>query len=103
MKTCHACGMPLIKPEDFAKGDVNSNFCRYCIDKEGNVKSCEQIFEGGVKFFMQHLGSDRVLAEKVVRKNMSQLPYWKDKNCELLKGEMVSDEEYEKLKKQVGE
>jgi len=93
-KHCATCGMPLIKKEDFALGDENSNICLYCSDEAGNTKSCNEIFEGGVQFFMSQLGGDREMAEKVTRKNMSQLPYWQDKNCEVLKGEMASDEEF---------
>ena len=93
-KFCQACGMPLIKKEDFASGDENSNFCRYCVNVDGSVKSCEEIFEGGVQYFMSHVGNDRKMAEKITRKNMSRLPYWQDKNCKILKGEKATDEEF---------
>jgi len=52
-KYCIACGMPLENPEDHANGDVNSVFCVYCVDEKGTVKTCEEIFEGGVAFFME--------------------------------------------------
>lgn len=93
-KFCWACGMPLTKKEDFAGGDENSNFCLFCANEDGSVKSCEEIFEGGVHFFMSHLEGDRNMAEKLVRKNMNQLPYWQDKDCEILQGEMATDEEF---------
>ncbi|MDD4409375.1 MAG: zinc ribbon domain-containing protein [Candidatus Pacebacteria bacterium] len=99
MKYCSACGMPLLKKEDFAKGDESSEFCLYCVDEKGEVKGAEDIFEGGVKFFMEQVGTDRGTAEKMVRKNMSMLPYWKDKDCEVLKGEMATDEEFEAILK----
>jgi hypothetical protein len=94
MKYCIACGMPLEKKEDFALGDENSDFCTYCVNADGGVKSCEEIFEGGVNFFMSKLGGDKVTAEKMVRKNMSQQPYWLGKECECLKGEMATDDEF---------
>lgn len=93
-KHCAACGMPLTKKEDFAQGDENSNFCLYCANADGSVKSCEEIFEGGVQFFMSQLGGERSMAEKITRKNMSGLPYWQDKNCEILKGGTATDEEF---------
>jgi len=96
MKYCATCGMPLTKKEDFSLGDENSQFCLYCTDAEGKVKTCEEIFEGGVQYFMSQIGDDRKLAERITRKNMSQLPYWQDKNCEILKGEMATDEEFAK-------
>lgn len=101
-KYCEACGMPMTKKEDFAGGDENSKFCLFCVGEDGKVKSCEEIFEGGVQFFVSKLGGDRKMAEKAVRKNMSQLPYWQGKNCETLKGEMMSDEEFAEMVKKLG-
>lgn len=97
MKYCNSCGMPLINAEDFAKSDINSDFCVYCTDADGNLKSCEEIFEGGVQFFMSQFGDDRKMAEKITRKNMSMQPYWQDKNCKILKGEMSTDEEFKEM------
>ena len=97
MKYCNACGMPLNKKEDFALGDENSDFCLYCVNADGSVKPVEEIFEGGVQFFMSQIGNDRNMAEKITRKNMSRLPYWQDKDIEILKGEMATDEEFEKM------
>lgn len=99
-KFCQACGMPLTKKEDFAAGNENSNFCRFCVNTDGSVKSCDEIFEGGVQFFVSQIGGDRSMAEKITRKNMSRQPYWQSKNHEILKGEMATDEEFaEALKK----
>lgn len=99
-KHCEACGMPLDKKEDFAGGDENSKFCCFCVNEDNSVKTCEEIFEGGVGYFMSQLGDDRAMAEKITRKNMSGQPYWQDKDCPILKGEMASDEEFaEALKK----
>jgi hypothetical protein len=99
-KFCSACGMPLEKKEDFAQGDEKSEFCVHCVNADGSVKTCEEIFEGGISFFMNTLGSNRLTAEKVVRKNMNRLPYWQGKVCEVLKGDMATDEEFaEVLKK----
>jgi hypothetical protein len=93
-KFCEACGMPLTKKEDFAGGDENSNFCLYCVNANGEVKSCAEIFEGGVQYFLGQIGGDRERAEKIVRKNMNQLAHWKGKDCEILQGEMATDEEF---------
>ena len=94
MKNCAACGMPLAKKEDFARGDENSRFCVFCTNLDGSVKSCEEIFNGGVEYFMAALGDSRHMAEKIVRKNMNQLPYWQDNPSEVLRGEMATDEEF---------
>ena len=94
MKNCATCGMPLEKKEDFALGDENSRFCLYCVNQDGSVKSCQEIFAGGVDFFLQSLGGDKNMAEKITRKNMSQLPYWQERDCEVLRGKMATDEEF---------
>jgi len=101
-KFCEACGMPLMKKEDFAKGDENSNFCLYCVHEDGSVKSCTEIFEGGVQYFMSQIGDDRILAEKITRKNMSKLPHWQGKDCPILQGEMATDEEFAETMKKLG-
>lgn len=100
-KHCQACGMPLIKKEDFAGGDENANFCLYCADESGQVKSCQEIFEGGVQYFMTQVQGDRQLAEKITRKNMSSLPYWQDKDCKILQGEMATDQEFAEVMKKL--
>jgi hypothetical protein len=94
--------MPLVKPEDFAKGDENSEFCHFCANTDGSVRTCDEIFEGGVKFFLTSLGDDRALAEKVCRKNMAGLPYWQGKDCACLKGEAATDEEFAAAMQKLG-
>jgi len=101
-KYCEACGMPMSKKEDFALGDENSKFCLYCVNPDGSVKSCDEIFEGGVQFFMGKLGGDRAMAEKVTRKNMNMQSYWQGKDCEILKGETATDEEFAETLKKLG-
>lgn len=94
--------MPLTKEEDFAGGNTSFDFCAFCADSDGNVKSCDEIFEGGVQFFMTQVDGDREMAERVTRKNMSALPYWQDKECECLKGEVASDEEFAEILAKLG-
>lgn len=78
-------------------GNENSDFCVYCVNPDGSVKSCEEIFEGGVQYFMTQVEIDRALAEKITRTNMNKLSYWKDKNWKMLEGEIMSDEEFNKI------
>ena len=101
MNYCEACGMPMNKPEDYSLGDTNSQFCLYCTNEDGSVKSCEDIFEGGVQFFMQHVGNDRELAERITRKNMKQQSWWQGKNEPILSGDEASDEEFAEVMKKM--
>lgn len=100
-KYCQACGMPLIKKEDFANGDENALFCIYCVNPDGSVKSCEEIFESGVQYFISQIGDDREMAVKMTRKNMSALPYWQGNKCDILQGEMATDEEFTEVLKKI--
>jgi hypothetical protein len=101
-KHCIACGMPLTNPEDIG-GEVDQGLvCKYCIGKDKSVRSCEEIFEGGVQYFMTVIpGGDRDMAEKITRKNMTSLPYWKDKETKCLEGELATDEEFQKVLSQL--
>ncbi|MBU0648008.1 hypothetical protein KJ855_02410 [Patescibacteria group bacterium] len=90
------------KPEDYAQGDTSSQFCLYCVNADGSVKTAAEIFEGGVNFFMQHVSDDRTMAEKVTRKNMNQQSYWQGKNEPILQGEEATDEEFAEVMKKMG-
>jgi len=95
MKYCSACGMPLEKTEDFAQGNLESEFCLHCVNEDGSVKTCGEIFAGGVQFFMGVIpGAEKSFAEKIVCKHMNTLSYWQGNNCECLKGEQATDEEF---------
>lgn len=101
MKTCAACGMPLTKKEDYFNNDESSNFCIYCVNENGKVKSGEEIFEGGVQFFMNQIGTDRQTAEKFIRKNMCNQSYWQKNPCEILNGDMATDSEFKEMMKKM--
>lgn len=63
--------------------------------KDGAIKSAEEIFAGGVQFFMgEGADGDRALAERATRKNMKSLPYWQKHPFELLNGDEATDEEF---------
>ena len=96
MKSCITCGMPL---EGNHAGDVGMETADglVCIHdiKEGVIKAPEEIFEGGVQFFLMAVTSgDRDLAERLTRKNMNALPYWQVRPFDLLNGPQASDEEF---------
>lgn len=101
---CVTCGMPLDKKEDIGLIQDGKSYCRYCVDKNGKVKSGYQIFHGGVSFFMHAVeGMSVELAEVVTRRNMISLPYWKNRNDDFLKGRLATDEEYTAAMELVGE
>jgi len=97
MKTCITCGMPL---EGNHAGDIgletaDGPVCKYD-SADGKIKSGEEIFEGGVTFFAENVADgDRALGERLTRKNMNTLPYWKSHPFAELKGEEATDQEFQ--------
>ena len=101
--TCATCGMPLEKKEDIGLTNEGMSFCKYCVDTDGTVKRGDQIFEGGVLFFLNAVpGTPRELAERLTRKNMRSLQYWKGKNEQFLEGLEATDEEFAEAMKKIG-
>ncbi len=104
-KFCAACGMPMNKSEDFGNGNTSMETCIYCTETDGSVKSCEEIFHGGIAWARETFAIDEDLAKRWVRRNMQLQRYgktvWKD--CACLQGALASDEEWDailtKLKK----
>jgi hypothetical protein len=96
MKTCITCGMPLEgdHEKDLGMETPDGPVCQFDL-KDGVIKSSEDIFEGGVQFFMGTVADgDRALAERLTRKNMSHLPYWQERPFALLEGDQATDEEF---------
>ena len=95
---CAACSMPITNPEELGATVGENKFCIHCVNADGSVKSCSEIFEGGVNFFLTSFPEyDRTQAERLTRKNMCNLSYWQDKDCDCLKGEQATDEEFQEL------
>lgn len=101
-KFCHACGMPLDEEHAFAIVSADCDFSVHCMNSDGSVKSCEEIFEGGVQFFMSKIGQNRPLAEKITRKNMGLQPYWEGKDLSILRGDVATDAEFAEVLGKLG-
>jgi len=87
--------MPLNDPKTIGCEISDGPVCIHCSTVNGKVKSCEEVFEGGVQFFITAIpGTDRNLAERLVRKNMNNLPYWQKNKGACLDGDCASDQEF---------
>ena len=63
--------------------------------ENGEIKPPEDIFHGGVEFFLSSVTDcDRDLAERLTRKNMKALDYWKAHPFADLDGAEATDEEF---------
>ncbi len=68
--------------------------CKFDVEN-GEVKSAEDIFAGGVQFFLNAVADgDAALAERLTRKNMQSLAYWQAHRFPALEGVTATDEEF---------
>lgn len=77
MKTCIACGMPMVKKKDFALNDESKDYCVYCARPDGEMQSFEEKKEGLKQFIVKTQGFDDKAAEKMAESMMRRLPAWK--------------------------
>ncbi|MCK4486945.1 MAG: hypothetical protein KAU38_09310 [Desulfobacterales bacterium] len=73
-KFCHSCAAPLEMP-DF-KGPAE-NYCKYCTDEKGNVKSREEVQRGiaeWLKGWQPSLDDEKALARAA--HYMKAMPAW---------------------------
>ncbi len=76
MKTCIACGMPMVKKEEFAMGDTSKDYCVYCTRPDGSMQSYEEKLEGMTQFIIKTQGFDEKAARNTAREMMTKLPAW---------------------------
>ncbi len=79
MKTCIACGMPMVKKEEFAMGDTSKDYCVYCARPDGAMQSYEEKLEGMTEFIVKTQGFDEKAARSAAREMMAKLPAWQGK------------------------
>jgi hypothetical protein len=75
---CGSCGMPLVKPEDFALGDPASVYCRFCTDEKGALLPFESILQGTAKFYVESQGVDLEAATQMAKEMLLEMPAWKE-------------------------
>ncbi len=79
MKTCIACGMPMIKASDYPLEDESKDYCRFCARPDGTMQSYPEKVEGMTEFLIRTQGLDQEAAKQMAIRNLAKLPAWKDK------------------------
>ncbi len=75
-KFCFSCGMPLSMPG--AKG-VSEDYCAYCTDSKGNLKSQDEVKAGLAQWLQQwQAGIDQGKALERAAHYMKAMPAWAD-------------------------
>ena len=77
MKQCIACGMPMKNPEDFAMGDTEKEYCKYCARPDGTMQSYDEKLNSLTNFIIKTQGLDERAANSAAKLMMSKLPAWK--------------------------
>ena len=67
------------------------------MNSDGSIKSCEEVFDAGVGFFMAQTWANNILAEKIIRKNMRKLQHRQGEEHEILEGPIATDDEFSEL------
>ena len=78
MKTCIACGMPMIKSSDFPQGDESKDYCVYCARPDGSMQSYPEKLEGTTEFLIRTQGLDKDAAREMAIRTLAKLPAWRD-------------------------
>jgi hypothetical protein len=77
MKNCIACGMPMVKPGEFAMGDVTKDYCVHCARADGTMQSYSEKLESLSRFIVKTQGFDEKAARASAKEMMAKLPAWK--------------------------
>jgi len=80
MKVCIACGMPMNEASDFAMGDMEKDYCKYCARPDGTMQSYEEKLESMTDFIVRTQGLDEQAANTMAKDMLSRLPAWKEHN-----------------------
>ncbi len=78
---CIACGMPMERAEDHAKGDVTVDYCLHCARPDGSMQSYEEKVESMGGFLVRTRGLKDEDARREAQAHLAGLPAWKDRKA----------------------
>jgi len=73
---CKSCGKVMKNSEDFAGGDMKSQYCKECADEFGHRKRFSHIIEESKELIIKNLSLSQAEAEKMAEENISRVPFW---------------------------
>ena len=71
IKKCQGCGMTMEEQDDFGLGNIDSIYCRYCVDEEGNFFEHGELLKAMVKRNVFSMGVNLDIAEMVARQTLA--------------------------------
>ena len=75
-KNCTSCGMPMTKIKDFGGWNPANNYCVYCSNPDGSLKSYDEVLQSIVSLMMVSQNIDEETAERAAKEHMSRMPAW---------------------------
>ena len=82
MKTCIACGMPMMEKANFAMGDESKDYCVHCAKEDGSMNSFEEQKANMTGFIIKTQGLACEAAESAALAAMKKLPAWQSNFAE---------------------
>lgn len=76
MKNCIACGMPMKEASEFAMGDVEKDYCKFCARPDGSMQSYDEKLESMTGYIIRTQGLDKSVAVSTAKAMMAKLPAW---------------------------
>ena len=76
---CISCGMPMLSASDHAMGDENKDYCLYCAQPDGELKTYDEALESISAFVAKTQNISQAEAREVAGAQMAQLPAWRDR------------------------
>ncbi len=78
-KSCGSCGMAMEKPEDFAGGNLESLYCSYCADDEGQIiVTFDEVVASFAEDLVNNQGFDDQAALHTAIETIKVLPAWRE-------------------------
>lgn len=76
-KSCGSCGMPLTQAKDFALGDPNNDYCKFCVDDKGKLLPFKHILQHTAEFYVDSQGINLDAAKQMAKEMLLEMPAWK--------------------------
>jgi hypothetical protein len=67
----------MVKPEEFAMGDVTKEYCVHCARPDGSMQSYEEKLTSLTAFIMKTQGFEESAAKASAKDMMAGLPAWR--------------------------
>ncbi len=76
-KMCRSCGMIFRSKDDYALADTRQDFCRYCTDEKGVLRSFDEVLKVMTLFLERTQGINTKAAQQAALTILHKNPAWK--------------------------